>query len=137
MPNDLISDMLTRIRNASLVKQNFTIANFSKISVAILKILKKEAYISNYKIININNKKKIKILLKYNGWWIQKPTFSILKRISKPGLRIFSSYKKFSHQISTLKYKQGVAIISTSMGVMSHSKAIQLKKGGEILCYIE
>jgi small subunit ribosomal protein S8 len=74
--------------------------------------------------------------LKYKGWWIKKPFFSIMKRISKPGQRVFAGYKNFNDVISVLKYEQGTAIISTSVGVMSHNKATQLKKGGEILCYI-
>jgi len=83
-----------------------------------------------------NRKKTIKINLKYKGWWIKKPLFSSLKRISKPGQRVFSGYKHFNDVIDTLQYEQGTAIISTSLGVMSHTKALTLKKGGEILCYI-
>ena len=83
-----------------------------------------------------STQKKIKIYLKYKGWWIKKSFFSILKRISKPGKRVFSNYKNFDNSINVLRYQQGIAIISTSSGVMSHLKATQLKKGGEILCYI-
>ena len=83
-----------------------------------------------------NNAHMIKIILKYKGWWIKKPLFSVLKRISKPGLRVFSNYKDFNNRLTILKYEQGTAIISTSSGVMSHIKASKLKKGGEILCYI-
>ena len=78
----------------------------------------------------------LKVILKYKGWWIKKPLFSDLKRISKPGQRVFSGYKHFSEIIDVLQHQQGTAIISTSMGVMSHTKATKLKKGGEILCYI-
>jgi len=74
--------------------------------------------------------------LKYKGWWIKKPLFSIIKRISKPGQRVFSGYKDFPKLIDTLQYEQGTAIVSTSVGVMSHNKATKLKKGGEIVCYI-
>ncbi len=59
-----------------------------------------------------------------------------MKRISKPGQRVFSGYKNFSKLIDVLRFEQGIAIISTSSGVMSHLKAEKLKKGGEILCYI-
>lgn len=76
------------------------------------------------------------MLLKYKGWWIKKPFFSIIKRISKPGKRVFSGYKDFGANIDILRYEQGIAIISTSSGVMGHLKATKLKKGGEILCYI-
>jgi small subunit ribosomal protein S8 len=142
MTNDNISDMLTRIRNASMVKHSFTEVVYSKVNVAILKVLLAENYIqdyiveSNLVVGNINPHKKIKIFLKYKGWWIKKSFFSTIKRISKPGKRIFSSYKNFQDSISVLRYEQGIAIISTSSGVMSHLKATQLKKGGEILCYV-
>lgn len=136
MTNDLVSDMLTRIRNASLAKHSFTRVNYSKLNLAILKVLEAEGYINTYAIENNSSKNMIKINLKYKGWWIKKPLFSTLERISKPGQRVFSSYKDFNSTIDTLKYEQGTAIISTSVGVMSHLKATKLKKGGEILCYI-
>lgn len=136
MTNDLVSDMLTRIRNASLAKHTFTRVNYSKLNLAILKVLEGEGYISNYQIENDLSRNMIKINLKYKGWWIKKPLFSTLQRISKPGQRVFSGYKDFTNTIDTLKYEQGTAIISTSIGVMSHLKATKLKKGGEILCYI-
>ena len=136
MTNDLVSDMLTRIRNASLARHSFTSVRYSKLNLAILKVLANEGYIKNYQIEKENSNKDIKIELKYKGWWIKKPFFSILQRVSKPGKRIFSGYKEFNKQITLLKYEQGTAIISTSSGVMSHLKATQFKKGGEILCYI-
>lgn len=136
MTNDLVSDMLTRIRNASLAKHSFTRANYSKLNLAILKVLHAEGYISGYESEITSSISFIKISLKYKGWWIKKPLFSKLQRISKPGQRVFSSYKGFDTLIDVLKYEQGTAIISTSIGVMSHLKATQLKKGGEILCYI-
>jgi small subunit ribosomal protein S8 len=138
MTNDLVSDMLTRIRNACLAKHSFTRINYSNLNLAILKVLKSEGYIKNFNIEELeNNIFMIKVILKYKGWWIKKPLFSLLKRISKPGQRVFSPYKQFSKIIDVLKYEQGIAIISTSIGVMTHYKAITLKKGGEILCYIE
>ena len=137
MQNDLVSDMLVRIKNASLVKHSFAYAQFSTLNVAILDILKKEGYIADFKVEKKNSSQQIKILLKYSGWWVQKPAFSILNRLSKPGQRVYSGYKYFATRITSLKYNKGIAIISTSIGVMSHVKAIQLQKGGEILCYIE
>lgn len=137
MTNDLVSDMLTRIRNANLARHNFTILRYSKLTLEILKVLVREGYIKECTIeIGANSQKQIKAILKYKGWWIKKPIFSTIKRVSKPGQRIFASYKDFEKTIDALKYEQGVAIISTSSGVMSHLKAIKLKKGGEILCYI-
>jgi small subunit ribosomal protein S8 len=137
MPNDLVSDMLTRIRNASLARHSFVRVNYSKLNLAILKVLASEGYITNFDFeTNQKSQKTIKINLKYKGWWIKKPLFSNIKRISKPGQRVFSGYKHFNDVIDTLQYEQGTAIISTSLGVMSHTKALTLKKGGEILCYI-
>jgi small subunit ribosomal protein S8 len=137
MTNDLVSDMLTRIRNASLARHTFSRVRFSNLNLAVLKVLQAEGYIKSYEIEEQDNLKKlIKIYLKYKGWWIKKPLFSILKRISKPGQRVFSGYKNFNRTVDLLKYEQGTAIISTSIGVMSHLKAKKLKKGGEILCYI-
>ena len=136
MTNDLVSDMLTRIRNASLAKHSFTRVNYSKLNLAILKVLEAEGYINTYEVEKDSTLPLIKINLKYKGWWIKKPLFSTLQRVSKPGQRVFSSYKDFNTTIDVLKYEQGTAIVSTSVGVMSHLKATKLKKGGEILCYI-
>jgi len=137
MTNDLVSDMLTRIRNASLARHSFVRVRYSKLNLAILKVLESEGYISNFLFEKAeNNNHTIRINLRYKGWWIKKPLFSELKRISKPGQRVFSGYKNYNDIIDVLQYEQGTAIISTSMGVMSHNKATKLKKGGEILCYI-
>ena len=138
MTNDLVSDMLTRIRNSSMARHTYVRVRYSKLNLAILKVLETESYIDSYVIEQENNpKQNIKIFLKYKGWWIKKPLFSIIKRISKPGQRVFSGYKNFQKVIDVLRYEQGTAIISTSSGVMSHTKAKKLKKGGEIVCYIE
>jgi len=137
MTTDLVSDMLTRIRNASLAKHSFTKVQYSKQNLAILKVLMSEGFINSYSVEEENNTtQSVKVLLKYKGWWIKKPLFSIIKRVSKPGLRVFSGYKQFNNKIDVLRYEQGIAIISTSSGVMSHIKASKLKKGGEIICYI-
>lgn len=140
MTNDLVSDMLTRIRNATLARHTFTRVKYSKLSLAVLKVLADEGYIKSYQLEELEEekslKREIKVILKYKGWWIKKPLFSILQRISKPGQRVFSGYKNFQETIDVLRYEQGTAIISTSVGVMSHLKATKLKKGGEILCYI-
>ena len=140
MTNDLVSDMLTRIRNATLAKHSFTRIRYSKLNLAILKVFAAEGYIRTYEIEKDTNESKepseIKIFLKYKGWWIKKPFFSILKRISKPGQRVFAGYKDFDQTIDVLRYEQGMAVISTSSGVMSHLKAQKIKKGGEIICYI-
>jgi len=134
MTNDLVSDMLTRIRNACLARHNFARVRYSKVNLSILKVLQGEGYIKNFEI--EEQEKTVKIFLKYKGWWIKKPLFSTIQRISKPGQRVFCGYKNFQKLIDVLKYQQGTAIISTSSGIMNHKKATQLKKGGEIICYI-
>jgi small subunit ribosomal protein S8 len=137
MTNDLVSDMLTRIRNASMARHSFARVRYSKLNLAILKVLAAEGYIKSYTIETLGPVDNgIKILLKYKGWWIKKPLFSIIKRVSKPGQRVFSGYKNFQDTIDVLRYEQGTAIISTSAGIVSHIKAQKLKKGGEILCYV-
>jgi small subunit ribosomal protein S8 len=129
--------MLTRIRNASLARHSFTRIQYSKLNIAVLKVLENDGYIKGFEIVQENSSQKfLKAFLKYKGWWIKKPFFSTIKRISKPGKRIFSGYKDFNNKIDILKYNQGTAIISTSSGIMSHLKATKIKKGGEILCYI-
>lgn len=138
MVNDKISDMLTRIRNANLAQHNSTFVFYCKSNLEILEIFFKEGYIESYSYEDqLNSKQLIKIVLKYKGWWIKKPVFSQIKRISRPGKRIYSSYLDFEKRIDNLKHGNGIAIISTSTGIMSHIKAFKCKKGGEILCYIE
>jgi small subunit ribosomal protein S8 len=120
MINDNISDFLTRIRNASLAKHIFTIVSFTKINLAILKIFLSEGYISNFQIEENNiikknklkTEKTIKIFLKYKGWWFKKSFFSIIKRISKPGKRIFSNYKKFTNVMPLINDSQGIAFVN-------------------------
>jgi small subunit ribosomal protein S8 len=137
MAIDLVSDMLTRIRNATLVLHKKTLISYSNLNLEIAKLLFKEGYISGYTVkISSNSKKEILIVLKYKGWWIKKPYFTSIIRVSKPGKRLFSGYKEFYKKIDVLKHKQGMAIISTSSGIMSHTKAIHFKKGGEILSFI-
>lgn len=143
MVSDTVADILTRIRNASLAKNVSTIIQYSRMNLAIIKIFKEEGYIKRY-VCNISTEKNkngypigiIEVFIKYTGWWIKKPAFSIIKRISKPGKRIYCSYQDFSKRIPELKDGQGIAIISTSNGIMNHYKAINYKKGGELLCYI-
>lgn len=137
MTNDLVSDMLTRLRNAALARHRFVTLRYSKLSLEILKVLHKEGFISLYTLESTEgHNKQLKAILKYKGWWKKTPIFSKIQRISKPGQRIFASYKDFTKILDPLKYGQGIAIISTSNGIMSHLKAIQFKKGGEIICYV-
>ena len=131
MVTDNISDMLTRIRNANMVKHQIVKIPFTKMSLAITEILKNEGYIENFENFKENNKEYLLISLKYIGKNRQ-PVISKLKRVSKPGLRIYTNSK----QLPTVLDNLGIAIISTSKGVLTNLKAKELGVGGEILCYI-
>ena len=131
MVNDTISDMLTRIRNANMVKHQIVQVPMTKMSLAISKILKEEGFIEEFETYNENNKNYILISLKYIGK-SRKSVICKIQRVSKPGLRIYSNSKKLPKVLNNL----GIAIISTSKGVMTNLKAKELGIGGEVLCYI-
>jgi len=131
MVNDPISDMLTRIRNANLVKHQIVQIPKSKMTLAITVILKNECYIKDFEIYNEGILKFILISLKYKGQ-SRSAVINTIKRISKPGSRIYVNSKELPRVLGNL----GIAIISTSKGVMTNLKAKELGIGGEILCYI-
>jgi small subunit ribosomal protein S8 len=128
---DTIADMLTRIRNAHMVKHQIVQLPSTKMSLAIAKILKEEGYIEDFENYLENNKKYLLISLKYIGQ-LRKPVISKIKRVSKPGLRIYSNSKELPRVLENL----GIAIISTSKGVMTNINAKKLGIGGEVLFYI-
>jgi len=129
--NDTISDMLTRIRNANMVKHQIVQVPSTKMSIAIAKILKEEGFIEDFESYNENNKEYLLISLKYIGKSRQS-VISTIKRVSKPGLRVYKNSKQLPRILDNL----GIAIISTSKGVMTNLKAKELGIGGEVLCYI-
>jgi len=129
--NDTISDMLTRIRNANMVKHQIVQIPATKMSLAIAEILKEEGFVEDFENYTENEKKYLLISLKYSGK-SRKPVINTIKRVSKPGLRIYSNSKKLPRVLDDL----GIAIISTSRGVMTNLKAKELGIGGEVLCYI-
>ena len=131
MVTDTISDMLTRIRNAHMVKHQIVQIPSTKISLAIAEILKEEGYIEDFESYIEDNKKYLLISLKYIGK-SRKPVISKIERMSKPGLRVYSNSKELPRVLENL----GIAIISTSKGVMTNLKAKELGIGGEVLCYI-
>jgi len=131
MVNDTISDMLTRIRNAYMVKHQIVQVPLTKMSLSILKILKEEGFIENFETYFETKKKYLLVSLKYIGK-SRTPVISNLERISKPGLRIYLGSKKLPKVLDSF----GIAILSTSKGVMTNFKAKELGIGGEILCYI-
>ena len=131
MVNDTISDMLTRIRNANMVKHQIVQVPSTKMSLAISTILKEEGFIEGFESYTENKKNYILISLKYIGK-SRKSVICKIERISKPGLRIYANSKKLPKVLDNL----GVAILSTSKGVMTNLKAKELGIGGEVLCYI-
>jgi small subunit ribosomal protein S8 len=128
---DNISDMLTRIRNANLVRHQIVQVPCTKLTIEIAKILKDEGYISDFDKFEENNKELLLLCLKYKGTQ-RKPVITAIKRISKPGLRIYVNKKN----IPTILGNLGIAILSTSSGVMTNQSAKKLGVGGEVLCYI-
>ncbi|MBU1131601.1 30S ribosomal protein S8 [Patescibacteria group bacterium] len=128
MMTDPISDMLTRIRNAVAVQKPEIVLPYSKIKHEVAKILKKEGYILEAEIIEdrFNN---LKIVLKYNNG---KPAITHIKRISKPGRRVYVSRDKIPYILNDL----GIAIFTTSKGLMTNRQARRSKIGGEILCEV-
>lgn len=126
---DPIADLLTSIRNASRAKKDKTDVTSSKMNREILTILKREGYIADFKPLDTSKVNLIRVYLKYIG---TRSAITNLRRISKPGLRVYRPTKKIANVLRGL----GIAIISTSKGIMTDKEARELKIGGEILCYV-
>ena len=131
MVTDTISDMLTRIRNANMVKHQIVQIPATRMSLAIAEILKTEGFIADFEAYEEEGKKYILISLKYTGKSRQ-PVICKIERVSKPGLRVYSKSSDLPKVLNNL----GIAIISTSQGVMTNITARKLGVGGEVLCYI-
>lgn len=131
MTTDMIADTLTRIRNANLVRHQIVRVIKTKITFSVIKILKEEGYISSFEEIETNNKKYLLLCLKYHSQKRQ-PIITGIKRISKPGLRIYVNKSNLPNILNNL----GVAILSTSKGILTNNKAKKLGIGGEVICYI-
>ena len=131
MIRDAISDMLTRVRNANMVRHQIVQIPNTKMTLAIATIIKEEGYISDYEQFEENDQKFLLLCLKYQGQKRQ-PIITSIKRISKPGLRIYVSNKNLPKVLGNL----GIAILSTSKGVMTNHRAKTLGIGGEVICYI-
>jgi small subunit ribosomal protein S8 len=128
---DTISDMLTRIRNANMVKHQIVQVPSTKMSKSIALILKEEGFIEDFEYYTDKSFEYILISLKYKGN-LREPVISRIQRISKPGSRVYANSKTLPKVLNNL----GVAIMSTSKGVMTNLKARELGIGGEVLCYI-
>ena len=129
--NDPIADMLTRIRNAQIARHDTVTMPASNTKKAIAKILLDEGYIKAYDVIDDGLQGQIKITLKYVGGK-SNPVIAGLKRISKPGLRVYARCDELPKVLGGL----GIAIISTSKGLMTDREARKENLGGEVLCYV-
>ena len=129
--SDPIADMLTRIRNANSAKHDTVDVPASKMKLAIAKILLDEGYIAKYDIIEDGAKQTIHITLKYGADKNEK-IISGIKRISKPGLRIYANKEELPQVLGGL----GIAIISTNQGVITDKEARKLNVGGEVLAFV-
>ncbi|WP_099469106.1 30S ribosomal protein S8 [Konateibacter massiliensis] len=129
--SDPIADMLTRIRNANTAKHDTVDIPASKMKVAIAEILLEEGYIKKFEIVEDGNFKTIRVTLKY-GKDKNEKIITGLKRISKPGLRVYANREELPKVLGGL----GIAIISTNQGVVTDKKARQLNVGGEVLAFV-
>jgi small subunit ribosomal protein S8 len=128
---DTISDMLTRLRNASLAKHKTTSIPSTKMTRSIAKVLQEEGFIEGYEETGERPKQNLTVTLKYKGKNRQ-PIITALKRVSKPGLRVYSNTKDLPRVLGGI----GIAVISTSRGIMTDREARKAGVGGEVLCYI-
>ncbi len=129
MVNDPIADMLTRIRNALIARHDSVLIPASKMKLSIAKVLKEEGFVADYAILRGKPQRMIKITLKYIDG---QPAIMGLERVSKPGLRVYVGRGEIPRVYGGL----GVAILSTSKGLMTGQEAWRRKLGGELLCYV-
>jgi len=130
---DPIADMLTRIRNAIMVGHSYVVVPGSKMKLAIAKILRDEGFIENYNVTKDRPQPMIRIWLKYAGdKKDRRSAITGLKRVSKPGRRVYAGKKDIPWVLSGM----GIAVLSTSGGIMTGKKARRLGIGGEVLCHI-
>jgi small subunit ribosomal protein S8 len=131
--NDTISDMLTRIRNAGLARHETTNVPATKMTRSIAAVLKAEGFIGEYEEVQGEGIAKfIAITIKYKGRNRSKPLITNLKRVSRPGLRVYSNCKDLPKVLGGI----GIAVISTSSGIMTDRQARKANAGGEVLCYV-
>ncbi|MCK4369197.1 MAG: 30S ribosomal protein S8 [Dehalococcoidales bacterium] len=128
--SDPIADMLTRIRNAVMARHDFVLVPASRMKLSVARILKKEGFIVEYEVLKGKPHRTIKLHLKYDDK--NQPLLSGLERVSKPGLRVYVGRDEISRVYGGL----GIAIISTSKGVMTGQQAWSQGIGGELLCYV-
>jgi small subunit ribosomal protein S8 len=127
--SDPIADMLTRIRNAQMAEKVTVAMPSSKLKVALAKVLQDEGYVDGFKVVTDNGKPTLEIGLKY---YADRPVIEKIQRVSRPGLRVY----KGSEDIPQVMNGLGVAIVSTSKGLMTDRKARANGIGGEVLCIV-
>ena len=127
---DPIADMLTRIRNGSMARHQSVLIPTSKIKMNLARILKEEGYIRDFDVPVEMGERMFRVWLKYGA--DKKPVFTGLKRISKPGLRVYSKRSEIPMVLGGL----GISILSTPQGLMTGREAFRKNLGGEVLCYI-
>ncbi len=128
--SDPVADMLTKVRNASAAKHPNVDVLPSNLKTKVLKILKSEGYISNYKEVSKDGKTLIRVSLKYDN--SEKGVIHGIKRISKPGRRIYSGYESMPRIFNG----HGIVVVSTSAGVITGKRATEQKVGGELICSV-
>ena len=129
--SDPIADMLTRIRNANTARHTTVDVPSSRVKAAIADILKKEGYVRNYEILEDGVKRTMRITLKY-GKTKNEKVIGGIKRISKPGLRVYSSHEDMPKVLGGL----GIAIVSTNRGIVTDKEARKLGVGGEVIAFV-
>ncbi|MBZ0160428.1 MAG: 30S ribosomal protein S8 [bacterium] len=130
MMTDPIADMLTRVRNANLAVHDTVHIPASRIKVEIAKVLREEGYIRNFKVLTVDNHRVLRIYLKYGAG--DQRIVSGLRRVSRPGLRVYATSRRLPRVLNGL----GVAVLSTSQGIMTERAAKDRGVGGEVLCYV-
>lgn len=126
---DTVADMLTRVRNAQMAKKETVSMPNSKLKVAIANVLKQEGYIANAEVADVDGKPVLTITLKY---YEGKPVIDVIKRVSRPGLRQYRG----KDELPSVKQGLGIAIISTSKGIMTDRAARAAGVGGEVIAFV-
>ena len=129
-PSDPVADLLTRIRNAQMVRHELVELPSSRVKVAIADILKREGFVDEVEVVKTPPQDKLRLSLKYGEG--RKPAIAGLKRVSKPGLRVHIQ----RHEVPRFYGGIGISIVSTSQGIMTGQEAWRKGLGGELMCYV-
>ncbi|MEN9207559.1 MAG: 30S ribosomal protein S8 [Gloeomargarita sp. GMQP_bins_120] len=132
MVNDTIADMLTRIRNAGMARHRTVEVPATRMTRSIAQVLKNEGFIQDFTEQGEGVKRSLVITLKYTGKRQRQPVIRALKRVSRPGLRVYAGYRDLPRVMGGI----GIAVLSTSRGIMTDREARKNGVGGEVLCYI-